>query len=349
MFRFRISWRAIIAGVVTTFAVSIIMAVLGVALGFSVIHPMASEPFSGLGTAFGIWSVLSVIVSLAAGGFMAGFVGPGRGTEHGFLTWATVLLLAGYIGGQAVGSAVDTVGSAVHGVGSAAADVASGVGSGVATLAGNAVDSIQENLAEMDVNADNMRGEVAQTLRDTGIETLQPEYLRAQLRDARADLRTAIHQISLNAANLDEAVDEFLGRQQNRVAAITGDIDRDAAVTAVMNTRNVPRGEAEQMVDNAVGVYSGVSARVGEALEDARRQVGETRTYISQAVLEARACADQLASTAARSALVAGLSLIAGAILASLAGWYGRMRSLRYFGDEIVETTTVATGILSEI
>lgn len=348
MFRYRISWRAIVAGVVTAFAVSIIMAVLGVALGFSVIHPMSSEPFSGLGTAFGLWSVLSVIVSLAAGGFMAGFVGPGRGAEHGFLTWATVLLIAGYIGGQAVGSAVGTVGSAVQGVGSAAVNVATGVGSGMANLAGSAVDAIQDDLAEMDVDADSVRGDVAQVLRDTGIETLQPEYLRAQLRDARSDLRTAIHQISLNAENLDQAVDGFLNRQQDRVAAITGDIDRDAAVTAVMNTRDVSRPEAEQMVDNALSVYSGVSARVGEALTDARQQLAETRAYVAQAVQDARVRADELASTAARSALVAGLALIAGAILASLAGWYGRSRALRYFEDEIIETTTVSTGILTE-
>ena len=82
----RVSWRSVIAGVVTVCAVSTLFGVLGVALGFTVIEPTSNDPMSGLGLAFGLWSALTLVVSFAAGGFMAGFFSGGRGCEQGFLT-----------------------------------------------------------------------------------------------------------------------------------------------------------------------------------------------------------------------------------------------------------------------
>ena len=55
MDRAKVSWRNVIAGVFTTFAVSIVLALLGLALGFTVIDPLSRDPLSGLGTAFGAW------------------------------------------------------------------------------------------------------------------------------------------------------------------------------------------------------------------------------------------------------------------------------------------------------
>ncbi|MCD8350975.1 MAG: hypothetical protein LUC93_10240, partial [Planctomycetaceae bacterium] len=313
------------------------------------VSPMSNDPFSGLGTAFGIWSVVSVILSLAAGGFMAGFVGPGRGAEHGFLTWATVLLIAGWMGGQAIGAAATTVGNAVQDVGSAAVNVASGVGSGVASLAGSAVDVIQDQVDEMNVDTDELRGDVAQVLRDTQVPTLQPEYLRTQVSAARSDLQNAIRQITLNNEDLDQAIGGFVDRQQARLANITDDIDRDAAVTALMNNRNITRAEAEQLVDNALVAYSNVVDRTRSALENAQMRLQETRAYVADAIRQARIRADELASSMARSALFAGLALIVGAILASLAGWYGRGQAYRRFHDDIIESTTIRTGVLTEV
>lgn len=349
MFRFTISWRAIIAGVVTAFAVSVIMAVLGLALGFSVIHPMAENPFSGLGTAFGIWSVISVIVSLAAGGFMAGFVSTRRGGEHGFLTWATVLLFAGFLGGQAVGSAVDSIGDVLHDAGSTALDIGTDAGNGMVSLAGNVLNAVQEDLTDLSNDTVSMRGEVAQTLRASGVASLQPEFLRDQLRAARSDLRAAIHQVTLDSDNFDTALNGFISRQKDRVAAIGEGVDRNAAVTALMNRRDLGRGEAEQMVDNALAIYSGMSARASQTLENIQTQIQQTRAYIDQSIGEAREEAAAFSTAAARSALFAGLALIVGAVLATTAGWYGEARARRYFRQEIVESATISTGVLSEI
>ena len=73
------SWSSILAGVVTALAISIVMSIIGVSLGFKVVDPKSSDPASGLGKTFGIWSAISVIVSMAAGGFISGLFSAQRG------------------------------------------------------------------------------------------------------------------------------------------------------------------------------------------------------------------------------------------------------------------------------
>lgn len=164
-----ISWQSIIAGVITTLAISIVLAVLGVALGFTVVKPKSDHPLSGLGLSFGIWSVVSVIVSLAAGGFVAGHLSGINGTEHGFLVWATVLIAGTLFGGLAIGSAVRVMGSAVRGIGSGAASIASSAGESVSHLATSAYDHLKESVA-VDFDASDVSDEVRSVLKDTGVE-----------------------------------------------------------------------------------------------------------------------------------------------------------------------------------
>ena len=317
-----ISWRSIIAGVVTTLAVSIIMALLGVALGFTVINPMSDSPLSGLGTAFGVWSILSVLVSLAAGGYVAGMFSGIRGAEHGFMTWATVLLVGTIFSGLAIGGAVKTVGSVAAGVGSGVATVATGVGQGVSSLAAGAINGIQENV-DLDFNADEIRGDVVAVLRDTGVQTLQPEYLRQQMAGARSDLRNALTELRLDSDNYDGIMTAFLDKQKARLDNITQNVDRETAVTTLMNNRNMSRAEAEETVDNALSVYNTAVAKAQDALTEAGRQVDDAKAHLAILADRAKISANEMASTAAKSAVAAAVALLLGAVVCCFAGIFG--------------------------
>lgn len=340
MFWALISWQSILAGVITALAISIIMAVLGVALGFTVIKPSADKPLSGLGTAFGVWSVLSVLFAMAAGGFVSGLFSGVSGREHGFMVWATVLLAATLFSGLAIGTAVRSVGSAVRSVGSGVGSIASGVASGVGTvahsvgggvsnLAHNAYDHVKDSLRDnfdLDfehLDPDKMNQEVASVLRDTGIDTLQPEYLKDQIQAAKGELKNAVHNLRLNTDGYDEIVTKFLNDQKARLANITQSVDRDAAVTAVMNHRHVARAEAEQEVDNALKVYHKAVDKTENAITQAQQQYQQTRDRLSEMADHARVRADEMASTAAKSALTAAVALILGAVVCVYAGMYG--------------------------
>lgn len=328
-----ISWQSVIAGVVAALAISIIMAVLGVALGFSVVKPKSDSPLSGLGTAFGVWSVISVVLSLAAGGFVSGLFSGIRGYEHGFMVWATVLLAGMLFGGVAIGSAVRTIGSAVKGVGFGAASLASSVGGGVHHMASAAIDHIKDNV-DLNFDPSELGDEVTSVMRDTGVESLQPEYIKQQMKEAKNDLKGSLRKIRLDFDNYEQIINEFVDKQKGRLGRITGDIDKDAAVTALMNHRNLPRDEAEKTVDNALKVYNRAVDKAKTSIIEARDHFEDAKEHVKQMGEQARVKADRFSSAAARSALAAGLALIIGAVIAVYAGHCGNRYAL--YNDDVL-------------
>lgn len=328
-----ISWQSIIAGAVTALAVSIVMGILGVALGFTVVKPSKDEPTSGLGVAFGVWGVISVIVSLAAGGYVSGVFAGTAGAVHGFMVWATVLLAGLFVGGAAIGGAVRTIGSAVKTVGSGAASVVStvgqSVGHGVSSLASSAVDHIQKSV-NLDFEPGDIGDKVASVLRDTGVDTLQPDYLRGQIRELKQDIKSSLYKLRLDSDTYNKVMDEFLGKEKNRLSKITDSLDKDAAVTALMNKRGISRDEAQQEFDNALKVYNRTIQKAQDTVADAQNYVNETVQHMQDATQRARLRADDMARTAAKSALAAALALLIGAVICVYAGRYGDKHSERY-------------------
>ncbi len=82
----RISWSAILAGVVLAMVVSLLLNLLGTAIGSASIDPMQeADPLSGIGTGAGIWVVVSSVISLFVGGWAAGRLAQREGAFHGLL------------------------------------------------------------------------------------------------------------------------------------------------------------------------------------------------------------------------------------------------------------------------
>lgn len=271
-----------------------------------------------------------MILSLGAGGYVAGIFSGARGIEHGFMVWATVLIAATLFSGLAVGSAVRTLGSAVKSIGAGAASVASNVGHGVSGLASSAVDHLQhsfQNSVNLDLDSGELKGEVGSVLRDTNVPTLQPEYLKSQMQAVKDDLMESVHQFRLNSANYDHIAADFLNRQKSRLENITKDVDKDAAVNAVMNKRGIAKAEAEKEVDNAIGMYNKTVEKAENAIADVQKEFHDAKEHIIQMADQARVKADRMASTAAKSALAAAVALILGAVICCYAAFYGNAKT----------------------
>lgn len=320
------SWSSIFAGAVTALAISVIMAVLGVALGFTVLSPKSDDPTAGLGVAFGIWSFLSVVVSMAGGGFIAGIFSANRGIEHGFLVWALVTLAATLFGGLAVGAAVKTIGNVMRGVGRTAAEAAAGIGKGTLDAASAAISELKENV-NLDVSMEKIGNDTASVLRDTGIETLQPDYLKSQLREARSDLRGAVHQMALKPSDAENIINRLIRTEKERLDSFTGSINRDDAVNALIKTRNLPRGEAETLVDNALEAYDQAAQKVRDCLFEAKAQIRDAGSYLKELSDQAREKADQMAANAAKTAMAAAAALFVAAVVSMGAGYFGMMQT----------------------
>jgi hypothetical protein len=105
----RISWGAVFAGAIVALAVELMLGVLGVGVGASAIKVGAgTSPMSGLGLGAAIWFVISALIAIYIGGWVAGKLAgvPTRtdGALHGFITWALATLALFYLLSTAVGA-----------------------------------------------------------------------------------------------------------------------------------------------------------------------------------------------------------------------------------------------------
>lgn len=105
-----LSWRAIIAGVITALSIQTLFNLLGLAIGFSAFTP-AVDTVAKIGTGSVIWLALTGIISMFFGGWVAspsGLVSKGTGALHGFVAWGTTTLLIFVFAATAAGSMLTT-------------------------------------------------------------------------------------------------------------------------------------------------------------------------------------------------------------------------------------------------
>ncbi|MEJ7708346.1 MAG: hypothetical protein WKF84_00415 [Pyrinomonadaceae bacterium] len=107
----RISWASVFAGVVIVLVTQLLLSLLGLGIGASTINPTTEQdPTSGLGLGAGIWFIISSLIALFAGGWVAGrLAGIPRNTDsmlHGILTWGLSTLLLFYFLTSTVGSLI---------------------------------------------------------------------------------------------------------------------------------------------------------------------------------------------------------------------------------------------------
>ncbi|MDQ3781820.1 MAG: hypothetical protein M3349_02635, partial [Actinomycetota bacterium] len=166
------SWGSIVAGVVVALATFVTFSLVGAALGLGITDPTSDEPFAGVGVAVGLWTVVTLTVSLAAGGFVAGVLAVRAGFLHGLVVWATATLALVVAVVLAVSGILRVAGSVVGTVGSA---VGAQVGS-LADVAGDAVGAAAEGIADQvgDVDVSGLTDDVRQVLADTDVPELQP-------------------------------------------------------------------------------------------------------------------------------------------------------------------------------
>jgi hypothetical protein len=115
---FRLSWGAIFAGLVVAVVMQIVLSVLGLAIGLTIWDP--GDPAAHLGRGAGIWMAIAALISLFAGGVvagrMAGILTPGDGAMHGGIMWGLSVILTLWLtaagAGMILGGAFQVVGTA---------------------------------------------------------------------------------------------------------------------------------------------------------------------------------------------------------------------------------------------
>jgi hypothetical protein len=162
----RISWSAVIAGVVLVMAIEILLGVLGAGIGLGMLRPgSAAAPDAGdFATGAGAWSLVSTVLALLIGSWaaarLAGVVSRGDGMLHGLVIWALALLVTVYLLSAAVGGALSMVGGLASAAGGGLRAVAPRMSGMTADAIGQQARGLLQPSASGDLS--NMSAEDAQ-------------------------------------------------------------------------------------------------------------------------------------------------------------------------------------------
>jgi hypothetical protein len=251
----RISWGAIIAGIVVVLVTQLLLMLLGLAIGAATIDPTggaADTPqASTLGIAGGVWWLISTLISVALGAWVAGrLAGMPTRTDsmlHGLVTWGAATLIGFYL-------LTSTIGSLVGGAFGMLGNAAQALGQGSQSLASTA----------MQVLPDEIR--------------TQAEQLFERAPEAGATAQQELEQTRQAAgggSTLDAIQRVIRGVQEGAAPQ-----DRDAAINVIAQQAGIPRPEAEQRLNQFQQTYQQYAQ---EAEQQARQTAEQTADTVSQA------------------------------------------------------------------
>jgi hypothetical protein len=148
----------VFAGAIVTLAVQLMLSVLGIGVGASTINVgRQANPMAGLGLGAAIWFVISALIALYVGGWVAGKLAgvPQRsdGALHGFVTWALATLTLFYLLTTAIGAVLGSTASFINGaagiVSRNAATAAPGVMNAVSDVTGTTPQDLKNEAGDL--------------------------------------------------------------------------------------------------------------------------------------------------------------------------------------------------------
>ena len=318
---FNISWSSVFAGVVTFFSILVLLSLIGSAIGFGLVEPTSGDPFSGVGIGVLIWTVITMVLSFMAGGFVAGIASRRVGVLHGFLTWATSLILMLIMLTMVTTTAITSVGNLFGSAFSMVGDGVSSVTTVITDTVETSIESASEKLGE--VNTDELQVQIKDVLEDTETPELQPEYLENQLKEAGDEIAQAGKDVLLNPDDAEEIIADLTASLQEKAQVIGDAVDRDAIAKSVSANTDLTEAEAEKATENIYNELQTASQQTQESINEASKYIEESKQKINQMVEEARVQAEAAADATAKASVWAFTGLTLALILTSLSGLWG--------------------------
>ncbi len=299
-----ISWRAIFAGTITALSVMAILNLVGLSIGMWSIEPTEeSNPLSGLGTGAIIWWVLSNLVALFIGGFVAARVGVSfvntSGLIHGIMAWALYTFVSAWLLTSVVGSIISGVGNVVGGVLSATGQ----------ELKDQLAPMIKDQFEDLEISLDDVKAEFYALLEDTDKEALDPQYLETQAERSAQEAREGAGDMARRPGSADAEVEGIFSKVKNRFEQSFEALDQQALVNILVERTDMTESEAEQAVENNIAEFERAREGFQQFLQEAEETANEQ--------------AEKLAKGVGDGAMYLVVALILGAIAAAFGGYAG--------------------------
>ncbi len=300
----RISWSAVFAGVIISIVIYLLLQLLGVAVGASTVDPLKEQnPVDGLGTGAAIWTGVSMLISVAAGGYFSGRLAPREGALHGVLMFGfntiVCLVLMTMLANSVVTGAANVVGAGLK-----------TVGSGISAVAPQATQMVKEQLNENNINLDDLQNELTTTLRQTGKPELQPEQLQQRAENEVDNAQSQAASTANHPQTADTDIAGFIQGLISRNEDAFQAADRDALKNIIKARTGKSDAEAEQIVNQTEKSYQAARAKYEELKKQAEQK--------------AREAADKAAAATSKAAWFAFFLLIIEAVIAGVMGKVGR-------------------------
>jgi hypothetical protein len=146
----RVSWPAIFAGVVLVLAVEVLLNMLGAGVGLGLVSPNSggTPDAASFGIGAGLWWLVSTIIALVFGCFvaarLAGVATRFDGVLHGLVIWGLALLITIYLLTSAIGGVIGGAFSTLGGTLTAAGKGITAAAPQIASAAGLTPDVVQQ-------------------------------------------------------------------------------------------------------------------------------------------------------------------------------------------------------------
>ncbi|MBR8835269.1 MAG: MFS transporter [Stigonema ocellatum SAG 48.90 = DSM 106950] len=250
---------ALISGVILAFAIQLVLTNLSVAAGITYLgHSSQSDSSDGgeveslggtirkIGTAVGLWTLMTVTVALAIASFLAAklslvILSPGLGAILGLVIWGAYFLLLVWVSSTTVGSVVGSV------VNTATSGFQAIMGTATAALGAKAMN--QQVVATAEAAAAAVRREIG--------GAIDPGSIRDNIEDYIEMLRPP----ELDLSKIRGEFENLLNDPQLRSLAGTPDlrnIDRQKFIDLVSSRTDLSKRDVSRIADTLYGVWQQV-------------------------------------------------------------------------------------------
>ncbi len=324
---------ALIAGVILAFAIQLVLTNLSVAAGITYLghqpdsdsssnHDSVGGTIRKIGTAVGIWTLVTVTIALLIASFLAVklsllILSPGLGAILGLVIWGAYFLLLVWVSSTTVGSLVGSV------VNTATSGFQAIMGTATAALGAKAINN--QVVATAEAAAAAVRREIG--------SAIDPGTIRDNIEDYLEMLRPP----ELDLSKIRGEFENLLNNPQLKAVAGSADlrnIDRDKFVSLISDRTDLSKRDINRLADTLYGVWQQVVSnksapdRMGELMEYLKSvQPGQTKTdelnrKVDQLMSEMRASkeADQRATQEAtpgpiQRTLQQGITALTGIVM----------------------------------
>ena len=274
----RISWGAIFGGVILVVVVQLLLSMLGAGIGLSTVNVNAgSTPdASSFGIGAGVWWLVSSIVALFLGGYVAAWLAGIEirfdGVLHGLVAWGIATLFTIYLLSSAVGG---VIGGGFSALGSLTSAAGSGISSAAKPLA-------QAAGVTPDVVGDQAKGYLqpanpdpaTMSPQDAQKEVAQDLVTYAKGGDGAAGAKEQV--VTIMAAQLKISHDDAAKKFDDAQAKLA-----QAKAQAVQTAKNAADASASAASTTSFAVFvdlllGGIAAAVGGSLAVQRRRLATT-------------------------------------------------------------------------